>query len=576
MSRIAAAGLLVFFAAGLVAIGGAQENFFVSNAGSDANPGTESLPWRTVQHACNVLPAGATVHVKAGIYSEKVTVNVSGSQAAGFVTVRNYEDDDVVLDGTGVAGDNMFYLENREYVRIRGFEIRNNLDVSDGSGIRVTGWADHIELIANSIHDIRGSDAMGITVYGNSLRPIRHLVVDSNLVYDCDPAHSEALTLNGNVDSFQVTHNTVYGVNNIGIDFIGFEEVCPDSSQDYARHGICRWNTVYNCHSVYDSSAAGIYVDGASCMSIENNRVSDCDFGIEVGCEHRGKETREVLVANNLVYANDKSGIAFGGYRRRAGRVTDCEFRGNTCCFNDRKADGGGELLIQWSSNNLVRNNLLRSGPSDLVLANWDEGSSVDNRLDYNLWYGPPTASFVWNGEEYAGFEAYRTATGQDSCSLFADPRLVAPDSSPPDFRLRFDSPAVDRADPSFVADSGETDLDGFPRISGGRCDIGVYEYRSPAIEEAPAGRMGVADMSVPWLLGSGSSEVRFKLRAQARVRLGIYDATGRRLAVLADLSLPAGEHKAEVPARALPAGVCFCVLRAGPALVVRRAAVVR
>jgi len=56
-------------------------------------------------------------------------------------------------------------------------------------------------------------------------------VIDGNEVYDCDPAPSEALTLNGNVDGFQVTNNVVHDVNTIGIDAIGGErDIQPDQN----------------------------------------------------------------------------------------------------------------------------------------------------------------------------------------------------------------------------------------------------------------------------------------------------------------------------------------------------------
>ncbi len=38
---------------------------------SDANPGTEALPWLTIQHAADTLVAGDTVLVKAGSYPER-------------------------------------------------------------------------------------------------------------------------------------------------------------------------------------------------------------------------------------------------------------------------------------------------------------------------------------------------------------------------------------------------------------------------------------------------------------------------------------------------------------------------
>jgi hypothetical protein len=76
------------------------------------------------------------------------------------------------------------------------------------------------------IHDIRGGGqsggAMTITVYNSDQKTSRRqLIIDNCTLHDCEPAWSEALTLNGNVEQFEVTNNRVYNMNNIGIDFIG-------------------------------------------------------------------------------------------------------------------------------------------------------------------------------------------------------------------------------------------------------------------------------------------------------------------------------------------------------------------
>jgi hypothetical protein len=46
---------------------------------SDANPGSQSLPWLTIQHAAQVAVAGDTVIVKTGNYPERVVPAHSGS-----------------------------------------------------------------------------------------------------------------------------------------------------------------------------------------------------------------------------------------------------------------------------------------------------------------------------------------------------------------------------------------------------------------------------------------------------------------------------------------------------------------
>lgn len=112
--------------------------------------------------------------------------------------------------------------------------------------------------------------------------------------YNCKLGQSEALVLNGNVDGFKVTNNTVHDNDNIGIDFIGYEGTAP--ANDNARNGICTGNRVYNISSknnphMLEMSAGGIYVDGGFNILIDSNIVKNADIGIEVATE-QGSATK--------------------------------------------------------------------------------------------------------------------------------------------------------------------------------------------------------------------------------------------------------------------------------------------
>ncbi len=52
------------------------------------------------------------------------------------------------------------------------------------------------------------------------------------------------------------------------------------------------------------------------------------------------------------------------------------------------------------------------------------------------------------------------------------------------DYHLLSDSPCIDAGDPNYIAGPNETDLDGKPRVIGGRIDMGAYEYLPPILAE--------------------------------------------------------------------------------------------
>ncbi len=525
----------------------AQVTNYVALTGSDANPGTLAAPWRTIQNAANVAIAGTTVLVLPGTYSEKVTVNVSGSAAGGFITFL--ASGNVTVSGAGVTGSNLFYLKDRQYIRLQGFELRDNLSVANGSGVRIEGSGDRLEVRNCRIHEIRGTDAMAITVYGTSVAPIANLVIDGNEIYDCEPAESETLTLNGNVSGFQVTSNYVHDVNNIGLDFIGGERMCPDPAQDAARNGVVRWNRIARVRSNYGGGyGAGIYVDGGRDIVIENNVVTESDLGLEVGAENAGIVATNIVVRSNVLYRNDKPGLIFGGFDATRGRVRFCQFLNNTLWNNDTLGTGDGELVIQFAESNVVRNNLIWASRQNRLLTAGT--GSVGNTLDYNLWFtdgATNAAAFQWNGTVFTGFASYRTAAQQDANARFADPLLASPVLA--DFHLATNSPARDAGDPAFVSAAGETDLDGQPRRFGGRVDIGADEVPVAPLLHPPQ-RQGNGQFLIRLL---GEAGVNYELQVSADLSNWSSLATNTTTAGAVDFTDPASLARRNYRAIARP-----------------------
>ena len=73
--------LILLLACAGQAIGQDNSSFYVATTGNDSNLGTQTAPWRTVQHAADTARAGSTVYVRGGIYEELVSINVSGTRA---------------------------------------------------------------------------------------------------------------------------------------------------------------------------------------------------------------------------------------------------------------------------------------------------------------------------------------------------------------------------------------------------------------------------------------------------------------------------------------------------------------
>lgn len=450
----------------------------------------------TIQAAVDAAVAGDTIEVSTGVYNEYVSFPSSGT-AGNPITLAAKAGHTPVIDGTGLATtdlDGLVFIEDRSYITVRGFEIRN-LSASSPShfpaGIWVRGTSHHVELRDNVVHHIENAGcsncgAHGIAAYGTSASgSIHDLVIDGNEVRDCVLGWSESLVVNGNVEHFEITNNVVHDNNNIGIDAIGFEGECAGCGDalDRARDGLIAGNLVYDIDSLgnpsYGSerSADGIYVDGGTRIVIERNVVHDCNIGIELASEHGGKSTSEVIVRSNFVSRSHSIGIAIGGYDTNRGSTEDCAIVHNTLYDNDLDQSGGGELLIQYDvRDNVIENNVIHAGAQNQFLANEFDATS-GNVIDHNLYYstgGAPSSSWAWTGEPYTGFAAWQAATGNDANSTFADPLLVSPGTG--DLHLGPGSPAIGAAVALAPEVAGTLDIDGTPRVSGAAADLGADE----------------------------------------------------------------------------------------------------
>jgi len=136
--------------------------FFISNTGSNANPGTEALPWATVAHVQTFInsgqarPGDSFLFQRGGVWinGDVQGDNTSflqitrGGMDGAFITLGAYGDlnePKPILNGSG--RHNTIYFENVEYVRVRDMRIMND-STTDGipqrnrRGIFIGAWPD--------------------------------------------------------------------------------------------------------------------------------------------------------------------------------------------------------------------------------------------------------------------------------------------------------------------------------------------------------------------------------------------------------------------------------------------------
>ncbi len=204
-----------------------------------------------------------------------------------------------------------------------------------------------------------------------------------------------------------------------------------------ARNGLCCGNTVLRARSSYGGGyGAGIYIDGARSILVEDNTVAECDLGIEVGAENKGALATGIVVRGNTLRDNDKAGLACGGFSAsKSGRVEGCTFSNNTLTTNTRAGEKAqAEVWVQAAGGNTFTGNRIagEGGERPLLMV---EKMAGENVFDGNAWSSPDGAAgsvFLWKGKWCEGIEAYRAASGQGGGDRFVEGEISATEAEEP------------------------------------------------------------------------------------------------------------------------------------------------
>ena len=182
--------------------------YFVTPDGDDNNPGTENEPWKTIQKSVDTLEAGDTVYIKTGTYRENISINVSGSRTNGYITFQNYENDEVIMDGTGISATSMIDINDKQYIKIIGINI-SNLRSDHGTAIHLRNGSHHIEIRNNKLSRImiasgtseevieKGISAWSVAIRvtgDNATRSCHDIIIDGNEITEGEPGWAENLT----------------------------------------------------------------------------------------------------------------------------------------------------------------------------------------------------------------------------------------------------------------------------------------------------------------------------------------------------------------------------------------------
>ena len=257
--------------------------YYVSPTGNNANPGTISQPFATLQKAHDVAKPGDTIYMRGGTYNVTAQITITKSGNSGNpIQVLNYPGEIPILDGSsynpGSQGYAIIRGDSISWWYFKGLEIA----YSPGSGIRFAGSSHDIIIEFCNIHH-------NVRLDGNG----------GNIEFDNNQSNISIL----NNDLHHASINQPSGTGGDGISF-------NDSQQS---GNVIRGNRVWRNHDdgIDLWNAARVLVEGNWIWQngYDDNLVKTSGNGVGIKLGGTGAGDGYHTVRLNVIWHNGEDGI---------------------------------------------------------------------------------------------------------------------------------------------------------------------------------------------------------------------------------------------------------------------------
>jgi PKD repeat protein len=416
----------------------AGRTFYVSSSGSDSASGTATSPWKTLQHAADLVQAGDTVIVRAGTYAGfQITTDGTASKPITFKA-----DPGVLVNAKQASVSSSagaINIEGADYIIIDGF----NVTLATYGSVRA-----NIRSVENTGVIIRNNTIDNASWWGILTGNSANLLIENNTITNTQIQHG--IYVGNSADNPIIRGNYVANSRGAGIQINADKDLPGDG---IISNALVEGNTLINNARM---EAASINLNGVEDSRILNNViVSPYRNGIAMYQDNQTAGTKRNLVAFNTIIGSAWYAISISG---------------------------------QGSTDNKIFNNILFSQGWG---SSYRGGLGVENitglQSDNNILVGRVNRDPA-DTESPSESAAQWQARGFDTHSIFLETRFASPDAAlaalfvkPPsslsapatgDYHLKLGSLAINGG---VEIANVLTDIEGKQRDA--MPDIGAYEY---------------------------------------------------------------------------------------------------
>jgi len=480
----------------------------------------------TIQGAINAVVSGDTVVISPGIYAGEMNSNVH-VPASKPITVRSIDPTDPnVVAGTvidcfdTVGGDNpAFLLDGGGSVVIDGLTIINGYNYQGGGVMFRNAFA----ILRNCVFEDCFAFGNGGTIYSeNSIIVCSNCIIRNSL---SDMYGGAVTSINSTFEMHGCTieggfarngGGAIYAANNSKL--ILTDCALNDNwSENNGGALSIRNSTLSIKGGEFVGNTAlggqgrlqggGIYVEENPSPS-NNLSITDSKFidnfasgnGGGIYCRYQ-----PLTVARSYFIGNIAQQSGGGIYCQNGIELTESVLAGNSAAYGGTALHSYG---LSQSTNSIIRNCTFSDNgtyPRSYIFVQISNGNA---EIVNSIFWGTPTSGqiiFVDCGRSvfaYNDVQDGKFPCGTGVGNIQVDPMFVKPgvwqnnNYIPGDYHLKLESPCINAGDPNTVVTSGETDIEGNPRLRLGRVDMGAYELPSHPMDFDESGRVDFKDFA--------------------------------------------------------------------------------